>query len=90
MRTTTPSTEVALAEKIAASVHQLLTLLAELDDPETLIGKATRLEAAGNALYLEVLDTGELPITTETLIAAVRERLPEQLRVLVGTGRVLR
>jgi hypothetical protein len=89
MRTTT-STEVALAEKIAASARQLLTLLADLDDPETLIGKATRLEAAGSALYLEVLDTSDLPITTETLIAAVRERLPQQLRDVVGTGRAIR
>ncbi|MEV6258434.1 hypothetical protein AB0L97_34770 [Nocardia sp. NPDC051911] len=89
MRITT-STEVALAEKIAASAHQLLTLLAELDDLETLIQKATRVDCAGSALYLEVLDTSDLPITPQTLIDAVRERLPEQLRALVGTGRVPR
>jgi len=55
--------EVALAEKIAASARQLLTLLADLDDPETLLEKATRLDCAGSALYLEVLDTSDLPIT---------------------------
>jgi hypothetical protein len=83
MPITTP-TEVAIAEKIAANARQLLSLLADLDDLDTLTQKADLLDSAGAALYLQVIDTSDLPMTPEALMAAVRERLPEQLRTAVG------
>lgn len=84
MPNTTP--ETVLSDQIAAVSRQMLTLLASLNDPDTLLQKVIELADRVEDLHVGVIDTMEAPLLSTPLIDQVCAHLPAQLHPIVGAG----
>ena len=76
--------ESLLAGHYAAVLTQLKTILAELEDPDSLLQRVVQLADTVDDLHVAVIDTMESPLHGPTLVEKARAQAPAELRHLLG------